>query len=347
MTQRKDGRWQKAVTINGKRIFFYSSADTERKAQKDIEQQLLDYTEKKENGATFEEVANAWYAQATKRESLGRLSSTTTHRYNSLRNRCVEYFGDYYIKNIKTKDIDRFLETLVEKDFSSKSIKDHLSVIHLIFKHAFAFYDLETDVSLYATLPKGKPSVARNSLTESEQNIVKNSVDAPFGLFAYTLLYTGLRRGEAIALQWSDIDFEKKTITINRNAVFATDKVTVKEPKTSAGIRTIILLDCLAEKLLPLMPSDRSQFVFSGDVIKGNSWYTRRWKDYQKATQLDVTPHQLRHTFATILYEAGIDIKDAQNLMGHSDITTTQNIYTHIRESRITETAQKLNGYLQ
>lgn len=338
MKQRKDGRWQKSITINGKRLYFYSFEPTERKAQKDIEQQLIAYSAKKQKGEYFGVVADEWYSSTEPH-----LSESTFTRYGSLINRCKLYFANFRIKDITIQDIEKFLAQLRFQSFSAKTIKAHYSVLRLCFKYAFVNGYTENDISPYATVPKGSEAVTREALTDEEQEVVKNSLDKPFGVFAYTIMYTGLRRGEAIALRWENIDFENKIITVSENAIFPTNQPIVKTPKTENGKRKIILLDCLADVLYPLRGSG---FVFSGDTIRGNSWYTRQWKAYQQATQLDVTPHQLRHTYATILFEADIDVKDTQALMGHADISTTRNIYTHIRKNRMEQTAAKLNQFV-
>ena len=74
--------------------------------------------------------------------------------------------------------------------------------------------------------------------------------------------------------------------------------------------------------------------------------YRKRWARYCKDIGFELTAHQLRHGFATILYEAGISDKDAQELLGHSTITLTRNVYTHIRQTRRDETAARLNNYI-
>lgn len=343
MTQRKDGRWQKSITINGKRVFFYSSEPTERKALKDIEQQLLAYTEKEEKGATFEEVATSWLASCE-----GKIGDGTLYHYHSYVEKLKNAFGNEYIKDIKAKDINDFYRRLALQDFKLKSIINIHSAMRLVFKHAVVEYGLDADPTSYVTLPKAKASTPRQALTEDEQKRVVECVDLEGGLFAYFLLYTGMRRGEALALKWENIDFENKTITVTDNVVFVNNRAVIKPPKTEAGIRNIVLLDCLAEKLINHIPKDKSEYVFSDNGKKhlGGTYYQRSWKRYQKASGLNITPHQLRHTYATILFEAGIDTKDAQNLMGHSDITTTRNIYTHIRQTRLTDTANRLNSFI-
>ena len=74
--------------------------------------------------------------------------------------------------------------------------------------------------------------------------------------------------------------------------------------------------------------------------------YRKRWEKYCKSIGHQLTAHQLRHGFATILYEAGIPDKDAQELLGHSSITVTRDVYTHIRNSRRTDTAAKLEAFI-
>ena len=336
MKKRPDGRYLKVVTINGKRVYFYSTEDTEKKAAKDIERQMIAFKEKKTDGNFFENVADEWFKSIDEK-----VSETTVHRYKSLVEHCKGAFSDMRMENIDTKMIEMFLSKLSHKGLSTKTIKSVFSVLSMIFRYNIINNSGINDPCRYLSLPKGKPSVAREALEAAEQKTVNESIDKPFGLFAYFLMYTGMRRGEAIAIKYSDIDFENKTICVQRSVVFADNTPIIKSPKTEAGKRKIVLLDCLAEKL---EHKNTDEYIFG--IPRGNSWYTRQWKKYQEATGLTVTPHQLRHTFATILYEANISDKDAQMLMGHSDITTTRNIYTHIRNSRMQQTTRQLNSFL-
>ena len=103
------------------------------------------------------------------------------------------------------------------------------------------------------------------------------------------------------------------------------------------------MLDRLAEKL----QRNRIGLIFcndDGSPYKSRQ-YDRLWRNYQKKYGLTITAHQLRHAYATMLFEAGVDLKDAQDLMGHSDINLTRQIYTHIRDERKFETMSKLNAF--
>ena len=76
-------------------------------------------------------------------------------------------------------------------------------------------------------------------------------------------------------------------------------------------------------------------------------FFDKAWQSWREQAEIDLTAHQLRHGYATILHEADIDVKDAQGLLGHADITTTQNIYTEVSTKRKTAVAERINRYLQ
>lgn len=118
-------------------------------------------------------------------------------------------------------------------------------------------------------------------------------------------------------------------------------------PKTDAGIRDVAMLACVEERL-SVMAKGKSDadFLFGGDKPLTKSAFRRKWQAYKKETGIDFTPHQLRHAYATLLYDAGIDEKVAQGLMGHSTIALTRDIYTHVRQSRLDSAASSLNQYV-
>lgn len=181
------------------------------------------------------------------------------------------------------------------------------------------------------------------------------------------MLYAGLRKGEVTALQWSDIDFNNKTISVTKSYNFKTNKI--KSPKTQAGIRTVHV----PENLLEFLQSTPKKSIYvvtsaSGNIMTDIAW-RRLWNSYM--TDLDIkygkrtkkiskfdpqkgaiiiktfTPHQLRHTYCTILYNAGVDVLTAQYLMGHSDAKTTLAIYTHLQKKQKDKSINKLNEFLK
>lgn len=343
MKQRKDGRWQKTITINGKKLFFYSNAKTERQAEQEIFRKVVEFKEKKEAGETVTEVAEEWAKKHYKN-----IVYSTAYRYDIYKNRFLKEFGNEYIKQITATNIDSFLFKMVQEGYTTKTIKDQLSVIKMIFRYAALYDKTSEDVSFRVSLPKGADSQKREALTNQEIDIVNSSIDCTFGFLAYFLLYTGLRKGELLALRWKDVDLKNQILHISCSVDFISNEPYIKTPKTKAGIRDVIIPDCLADKLKDKKTKNPEDFVFNqkGKLIN-KSYFTRQWKKYLDETGLNFTAHQLRHTYATLLFEAEISERDAQFLMGHSDIKVTQNIYTHIRKSRSAVTSNKLNTYLK
>ena len=154
----------------------------------------------------------------------------------------------------------------------------------------------------------------------------------------------GLRRGEALALEYSDIDRAAGVIHITKSVEFIGNTPQIKAPKTAAGYRDTVLLDILADAI----PLEESGLLFPGTdgKLMTKTQYRKRWARYCAAIGQDLTAHQLRHGFATILFEAGVQDKDAQELLGHSSIVVTKDIYTHIRQARRAGVNSVLNAYI-
>lgn len=339
MKQRADGRWLKVKTINGKKVYFYSTAKTERAAIKDIEKQLVEYAEKDEKGKTFQEVAEEW-----KEEYLDRVEE-----YNFIKcgqaayNRAVSWFGGRHIKAITANDIDIFLKSLISKGFSQKILSGQKSILNMIFNYAMLKGYCSANPTQVLTLPKGLPKEARKMPSTDEIRKIDSQHDG-FAFFPYFLLYTGLRKSEALAVRFEDIDYKNKTISISKKIIYnGNNPECVNKTKTVNSVRTVPILDRLYAKL----PKKKSGYLFAdenGELPKLKR-LQKDWDNWCKDNGLKVTAHQLRHAYATMLFEAGIDVKDAQELMGHSDINLTRSIYTHIRSERKKETVKKLNEF--
>lgn len=331
MKKRNDGRYRRYITIDGKRKAFYGTS--QREVNEKIKEYLLTQEEKKDAGEKFSVVAEDWYWSHE-----DKVSPTTRKSYRAIYNKAVEQFGDMYIADITIRQISAYVNSL---EFSRKTMRNHLSVISQIFEHGIIYYGLTENPCDHIRITSGKPSTKRRALTEEETEIVKQSLNAPGGLFAYTLLYTGLRRGEILALQYKDIDREAKLIHVTKSAYYVGNRPQIKTPKTESGVRDVILLPEL-ERVLP--KGKPSNYIFSNDGKEPYSDDQARtlWENYCKATGLTVTPHYLRHNYATILFKSGVDVKTAQYLLGHSDIHTTMNIYTHLQQSMLEERAKKI-----
>ena len=167
------------------------------------------------------------------------------------------------------------------------------------------------------------------------------------------MLYAGLRRGEVAALDIDrDVNFTLRTLTVREAVRFDRDgKPIICRPKTAAGIRTVPLLDILSQELI-----GRHGLVCSsaeGKMMTGSAW-KRAWESYLNALgetrngckrrwaksewiPVEIRAHDLRHSYCTMLYDFGIDLKTAMLWMGHADQSMTMQIYTHLSDQRRTE----------
>lgn len=333
--KRPDGLYEKGITINGKRVRFRG------KTEKEILLKIAAYQEKEDKGPLFSEVAEQWFDKKSRE-----VQPTTIKRvYEPLLKKAVNYFDGEYINQITPKDVVQFINQY--STFAQRTVSNQLSVVSQIFDYAVVNNIIDNNPAMSIKTPKNLSKTKRTMITSAQIDIIENNIDYPlFGLLAYFLLYTGCRRGEALALQWKDIDFENNIISINKSAYYNSNAAKIKSPKTSAGYREIILLNKLRQYILGNHKKTDYIFSINGKEPLKESQATKGWKKYCKAVGIiGVTPHQLRHTYASLLYEAGIDVKSAQDLLGHADISTTQNIYTHITQNKKRLSADLLNEH--
>ena len=170
------------------------------------------------------------------------------------------------------------------------------------------------------------------SLTEQkriEQAIMSGKKDKLYGILL--CLYSGLRIGELIALQWSDIDFEKGILTVSKSCHDGKTGLIIDEPKTATSRRMIPL----PKQLLPILRSVKKRSDSSSVVSANGSAVSVR--SYQRSFELLLKKlkilhkgfHSLRHTFATRALECGMDVKTLSEILGHKNPTITLNRYAH------------------
>ena len=334
MTRRPNGLWQQQYTVteNGrkKQKYFYG------RTKKEVLDKIRAYEEAKATGRTFKEVAEDWWEDAEPQ-----LAYNTTKGYRPALRRAVEEFGENNIRDLKPTDISRYIRKFVKETHAAdKTARTQLMVINLICRYAVESGDLEYNPARDITVPKGLEKKPREIASDADIEKVKASTQIPFGMFAYWIMYTGMRRGELLALTWEDVDIEECSVSINKSVYHVDNKPYIKQPKTASGIRTIPLLNKLRGKITP-----SKGLVFPDPATGGlmtNMHFQTLWDKYVTESGISCTAHQLRHVYATMLEENNVSEKDAQYLLGHAQISTTKDIYTHIRESKKEKIKSKL-----
>jgi len=332
--KRADGLVEKTVTDprTGKRIHFYWHA--EAVAMKKI----LEYTEKSEKVRLFSDVAKEWHDI-----HWPELAPNTPRSYNPAYRRAVDEFGEEYIREIRPQEIKRFILEFSIGGKSKKVVTTQLNILSMIFAYAVSEGDIEYSPCDHISVPKNLSKKRREAASEEDEKRVKQSQKD--WLLPYLILYTGLRKGEALALTYEDIDRKENLIHVTKSVYHNPNKPMIKCPKTEAGNRTVPILDPLKK----VIPRKKTGYLFSEDGGKtplSAGQYERRWNAYIKRVGITCTAHQLRHSYATMLFECGITVKDAQDLLGHSTAAMTQDIYTHLRNDRKKQTAKILNDSL-
>ena len=299
----------------------------------------MEYTSQRQRGRLFKEVAEEWSDL-----HFPTLAPNTLKGYKPAYVRAVEHFGDEPIRAIRPQDVKAFINDFARGGRAKKTVTTQLQMISMICSYGVESGDIDFSPCDHISIPKNLPKQRRDAASVSDEAKVKAS--ANIWLFPYLVLYTGLRKGEALALTREDFDFKAKKIRVSKSVYHEANQPKIKQPKTAAGIRTVPILDPLLKKL----PHRWKGYLFSPDDGKTpltEMQYQKLWREYARQTGVTATAHQLRHSYATMLFECGIEVKDAQELLGHSTIAMTQDIYTHIRDKHRDETADLLNQKLK
>ncbi len=290
MKKRADGRYQKAVTIKGKKHIFYGKTVAE------INKKILAFQEKEEKGKLFAEVAEQWYYSI-----VDSISPTTVKGYKPAKNNAIAEFGEMYLCDITAMDISRYLEKFKLKGSAYKTVLTKLQIVRQVFDFAILRGYANNNPANVVKVPTGLKRTKREAPEFDVVDKIKNSNGNTFSLFALIGLYTGCRRGEILALQYEDFDFENNTINICKSVYHEPNKAYIKQPKTQSGKRVLPLLEPLKAIVQPL--KIKGYLFTDNGVLLSNQQAVTLWEHYCKETNIKLTPHQLRHAYATRLYE--------------------------------------------
>ena len=285
---------------------------------------------------------------------------------NALNTHIIPALGGIRLSALKSYHIQEMLNNIISVGHHRTAEIVRLTIKQIIQQAIINEY-IYKDVSLKVSLPQSEKKEKR-ALTANEMSLIKQSkLTQRERTFVDLLYYTGVRRGEALALTVKDIDFINRKLIINKNLILKDGESHIKNsPKTNAGNRLIPLTTKLLSELKEYLTNTSSIYLFTkqnGELMTKSS-FRRFWDNIldkmniaaggdkfsrsETAIRLipkDITPHIFRHTYATNLYYAGIDVKTAQHLLGHSNIQITLEIYTHLDESNISKASDILNNY--
>lgn len=339
--KRKDGRYEgryiKEYNSNGKTEWGYVYGKTYSEVKEKLNVKKF---ESKSNKAVVS-VNMSLYDWIDKWIATQRQIKPTTKMmyYSHLKNHIKDNIGSLPLKKLNDDIIQGFIDSETEK-YSAKTVHSVFSMLRLSLSAANEKGYIGK-IYLGIRLPKVKKSVLR-VLSPKEQKALENIIlrqENRYDIGILICLYTGIRIGELCALTWENVDLNNGTVSIVSTAVRVKNdnkkdskktRIVFSEPKSLSSIRIIPIPDFLI-KLLKTYKRENGYMLRDDGRYADTRSISRRFKKLLKAASLpDLNFHILRHTFATRALELGFDVKTLSEILGHSSITITLNLYAHL-----------------
>ena len=331
-------------TFDGKPIrkSFYSSV-SKSAAKAKAEQFKIDQAVSMQTDSPFVSKKECFDTWALKWLETYKLNKVKEHTYNATyKTHIVRYLIPYFKKaklaEIKQIDIQNYFNNIKNPDNGKPLSSSLLNKHKLILKSIF---DTAIDNDLCYKNPVKNISFPK--VAEKKEKLFYNAEQAKlFRQYALEhqyydlviLLDTGVRRSELLGLKWSDIDFQSLTIHVQRAVTQTKGKVIIDKPKSKTSDRFIPISTATMEVLIKL--KTESEYVIANKTSEPltPNYYTNKFAKIMKQISNDtglptLTPHELRHTFGSLLREKNVDIYTIQKVMGHSDISITSSVYVH------------------
>lgn len=362
------------MTAEGKQIrktttYTPPEGVTEKKADKLAKEEYINFKNRCKGLSAFDE--NMRFKELSeeyfKLYAPNKLKPITAYNYEKMvAYHFNDYFGNKKLKEITPGMLTNFFSSHTRPNKEGKEIpispsnaKKLYTILQSIFTFAVSQDYMKESPARNVILPSKKATAEnkRNYLTEDELPIFLNLFKeySVLNTIVKLLLFTGMRSGECLGLQWDDIGFSNKTITIRHTLSDVGGKHFLTTPKSKSSRRYISMSDSVAELLkehkkhqLELQFALSNTFihpemVFTSDTgnYKDRSSLNTSFRNRIKGTKFDfLTLHSLRHCNATLLLNSGVDIKVVSDHLGHSDIGITADIYADVLASTRKKTAE-------
>lgn len=375
--EKKDGRTYYKVqgylgicTKTGKKAHVTRSGfGTEREAKKEFARLLHEFENGQFNQPVASQIGNSYESLYHDWMDLYKetVKESTFYKTRVLFEKHVlPVFGSMKISSITLLDAQNAVNQWYKSYANFKVVKNYASKV---VEHGQRLGLVKENPFSLVVLPKKKDVVeepVQNFYSRDQLKAFLGAVrnDHPMWYtFFWLLAYTGMRKGEALALKWSDLDIVNNTLTVSKTVSQGKSyRQIIQTPKTASGKR-VINLDRSTMRVLRAWGSKQyeilSGYGFSfkaGELIFSSlsaelltlsaptNYLERLYKKHPRMKQ--ITTHGFRHTHCSLLFEAGASIKEVQDRLGHSDIHTTMNIYAHVSQGKKEETAELFEKFM-
>lgn len=351
--KRSDGRWCAAYFDKEyRRHYVYG------KTQKEIKQKLKKKMSEvnvstKGKGITVDE----WMVQYLDEYKRNEVKETTYWSYMELYEKHVKKsdIGLSELQSLTSQQLQKFYNDKKEQDYNPKTIRHMYVLINSALDKAMQIKLLNENVNRQTVIPKKEAYTAKVLSAEEVKKILVNAKEDKLYPIIALEIYTGLRKGEIMALKWENISFDQEELHVEGNLCRVVKEINadgskcyeykIMEPKTAKSKRVVPLLPGAIEALKmqqAMQAQDKEMYseiyndqglVFArcdGTFLSQRAFMDKYHAFLKRYGASDVRFHDLRHTFATLLLEAGEEPKAIQELLGHSTYSTTMDIYAHV-----------------
>ncbi len=318
---------------------------------------------KEPQAITFLEVYNEWIEQYKNTVKASTLNSTL----NIFRLHLLPAYGHMKIAKIKPTHCQK----AINKWFTFyKKYRQLNAYAGMVFRYAITKGYVDKDPTKLITIPviKEKPEEEKKNFYSKEElqqffSFLEVDEGLKWLVFFRVLAFTGIRRGEALALSWCDIDYNNSTISVSKTlSLGLNNKPIIQTPKTKTSKR-VIIVDNKTLTMLKKWRTEQNLLLggFGYKTLKPNQLvFTTNNNQFIPLPQAGhiidrvckkhnfkrITTHGFRHTHCSLLFEAGATLKEVQDRLGHNNIQTTMNIYAHVTEKGKEKTAEKFARYV-
>lgn len=368
--KRKDGRWEGRYTAGydsetGKRINKNVLGKTQAEVKEKLkaamaESQLFDVS--REDEYTVATWLKTWYELYAKPN----VRVATADRYRLMIDTyTIPRIGKIKLKKLTSRDLQKLYKDLMEKGrvntksghgnpgLSSTTVRS----VHLMLHCAFERAVKERLIPRNPTHDCIAPKVRKMEMKILAPENIKGYLDAADqrGLLPmfYLELVSGLRKGELVALLWSDLDVQNKTISVSKQYVKNPNgELTLSRPKTETSVRKVSIPQMAVDLLIQEHEKHPENPYMFPSPVTGEMYYPDSVVNLHKKILKDaglghIRFHDLRHTFATMALQNGIDIKTVSNMLGHYDAGFTLRTYTHATRQKQEEAAQAMGSFME
>ena len=350
-----------SITENGIRKQITRTAHSPQEAERirtKLMHQKYEGTLSEQPKGTLDQFLDRWLSDYVE----SNLSPSTYQGYQYIiRSHITPAIGSMALKNLHPEHLQRYYADKLKAGLSSTSVRHHHTLLHKAFKQAVQWGLMQRNPADAVSAPRLRKA-EMHTLSESDvDSVLRSSYPEYYPLF-YLALFTGLRRGELLALRWSDVNLPMAEISVSRSVVpLKGGKYLIKESKTPKSRRTVALSPSTCQVLLEHMEKQMANYsrldikfknntlVFchlDNSPLKGNTVWCAWHKLMKRLGINDIRFHDTRHTMATMMLAAGVHPKIVQERLGHSSIAITLDTYSHVAPGLQHTAANKMDDIL-